>query len=294
MSEQGDHIYKSMVACKLKRRSKHILNLDAYLVNYCNLNCHGCSRWCNITKNKQIYQTDNLCKDLLTVASNIKNICSICFGGGEPLLHPDIVELVKFLGKIREQFNISDTSIFTNGKKILSLSDDFFKAMRESNTRIIYTYYCKSNINYDEIRRRLTDEKVKFDNVDAGWGFSENSPKDVFDMTKFILPGKTKNSLATYLKCACNDSTNMWQGKIFKCDKIAFIDTLNDNFDTDFKLIKGDDYLPVDECTEETFFRWASNSSNFCNTYCHQSKTSCEPWHVGKTLKDEIIEYKTI
>lgn len=287
-------ITRKMTEHLIKARSKHILNMDVYLTNYCNLNCHGCSRWCNIAKNKQIYDTDKLYKDVLTVTSRIKNVCSICLAGGEPLIHPDITQIVKFLDDVRKQHNISGIYIFTNGKKLLSLPDEFFKVMHETDTRIIYTYYNKSNINYDEIRRRLTDEKIKFRNVNAAWGLSENSPRDIFSITKFILPGKTRHSLYTFLHCGCNDSINLWQSKIYKCDKIGFIDTLNDNFGTDFKLIENDDYLLVDKCEEQTLFKWALDSSNFCNTYCRLAECYSEPWHVGKTLKDEIIEYKTI
>lgn len=267
-------------------------HFDIFLVNYCNLNCKWCSRWCNVVKHRQIYKTEDIIRDTLNICSNV-NTNYIGYNGGEPLLHPDIIELVKFLGELHRCFNVK-THILTNGKKILSMSDDFFKAVRENHVTISYTQYPESSgIKYDEIFKRLDDEQIKYSANSVLWGLPKGFVTETFCTAKYALDKSTDHShdREFYLSCP-RVCPSLWQGKLYKCCNTPFIDTLNDNCNTDFEIIENDDYLKIENIkSNKQLAKWYSEPSHFCSTYCVNSDIEKHfvPWSTGTNTAEELI-----
>ena len=292
--EEWRRILKARLSSRREQIKTHKLVLSVYLLDYCNLNCHACSRWCNISKHHRIYKYDNICSDMLKILSSTNYTQCIGYNGGEPLLHPDIVGLAEFLGEVSKKFNIRFTSISTNLKKLLKMPDEFFKAVREGGIRIVYSLYPGVDINYRECFKRLDDEHIPYDNFTEIDGQPADAKRDDFIRTQLVLPPK-HDSFAGFLsftKCG-GVCPNIWMGNIYKCCNLSFIQTVNDNFDAGIELKPDDDYIPVEKYTEDSYFKWLAKPSNFCSAYCHQAKTLREPWHIGKNIKEEIIQYKT-
>ena len=298
MSIMTDDKWHNILFWRLRKRYRQVANHElafcAYIINYCNLNCHGCSRWCNITKNRLIYKYDDVCRDSLNILSKTKNTIFFGYSGGEPLIHPEITGLCEFLGDCRKKFNIPYVSLATNCKRLLKMPDEFFKAMREGQIHLVFSLYPGSKINYEECFKRLKDEHIDFNN------FTEIDRQPIDDLTEeffptqFVLPANydKKAGAFSYIKCGVV-CPNIWMGNIYKCCNLSFIQTVNDNFDAGIELKPDDDYIPVEKYTEDSYFKWLAKPSHFCSAYCHQAKTLREPWHIGKNIKEEIIQYKT-
>ncbi len=79
-----------------------------YVTDQCNLDCHYCTEYDNSVPHPSL-------DDLKMWIEKIKNLGCIRIGlqGGEPLLHPDIVEVVRFCKKMDLK-----TSMSTNGFKL--------------------------------------------------------------------------------------------------------------------------------------------------------------------------------
>ena len=278
---------------------KNILNLrqhlylDVYLVNYCNWNCKWCSRWCNVVKHRQIYKTEDIIRDSLRVLDTDSNIHFFGFNGGEPLLHPDIDELLKFLVDCKKKYKLDRIHIQTNGKKLLSMSDEFFRLAREGNLKVSYTKYPKaSKVDYDEVVKRLKDEHIDYYNFAGNTiGLEQDSYVKYFDVTKYRLNDHSKdNQLQCYYVCL-KISLALWHGKLFKCCDLPFIETLNDTFDAGFKLVEGDDYFEVNKLDKDfDLMKWKNTPSNFCKVYCPNRELYSEEWSIGKNTKDELID----
>ena len=83
------------------------------ITTFCNMKCPGCYRGCNRSDNKQEhFPLERLKKEILML-KKIRNCHSISISGGEPLIHPQILEIVRFIKK--EGMN---PVIFTNGSLI--------------------------------------------------------------------------------------------------------------------------------------------------------------------------------
>ena len=226
-----------MNSFNLKMLQDGKVNFDILVCEHCDLKCKGCNRFSNLSKAK-FYPIENIKTDMLKLKGKIdfRNISVI---GGEPLLYPDLVELLEFL---RANWDC-DIQIYTNGYKLLKMSDEFWKCCKHNNIIIRYSKYVKSKTDYDKIDQKAKEEEVKcFNSVEVGSGLN-------LDIDKFCFIKMSDNiGMSAYhrkLRCYCDNLPNLWQGKIYQCARTAFIDALNSKFNTTYD--NSDSYIEVDK-----------------------------------------------
>ena len=66
--------------------------IDFQITSLCNLNCKFCCDSLKKTNHKRIY---DIYKCIETIAQT--NIDTVSITGGEPLLHPDIIEIIEYI-----------------------------------------------------------------------------------------------------------------------------------------------------------------------------------------------------
>ena len=94
------------------------------ITTYCNLKCPGCYRGCDREDNNAIHEPLEKVKEIITEMKHLRNCQIISVSGGEPLMHPDLQEIVRF---IRDSGMIP--FIHTNGKL---LSSELIKTLKEN------------------------------------------------------------------------------------------------------------------------------------------------------------------
>ncbi len=82
--------------------------MSVALTDICNAKCKHCSFFTSIDKNRKIMTTNEI-HDLIKQAQDL-GVAIINFVGGEPLMHPQIFEIIKMVDK-----NKSTINLFTNG-----------------------------------------------------------------------------------------------------------------------------------------------------------------------------------
>jgi len=90
----------------------------------CNLSCHGCYRK-NVNKHKTLQE---VAADL-DVFAKFRNFDSVSIAGGDPLTHPDVVEIVKMVADRGWKPTLN-----TNG---LALDEDLLRALKKAGLRAI-------------------------------------------------------------------------------------------------------------------------------------------------------------
>ena len=170
----------------IKREFDHKpIAAQIYVTDQCNLDCFYCSEYDNSVPHPSL-------EDLKKWIGKLKDLGCVRIGlqGGEPLLHPDIVEIVRYCKRLGLR-----TSMSTNGFKLTqSLIEDFEEAgldslqlsvdrmtpipsTRKSLKTIIpkIELLKKSKLKFN-ITGVLFDESLKEAKDVLEWGFSEDIP----------------------------------------------------------------------------------------------------------------------
>jgi len=112
------------------------------ITTFCNMKCPGCYRGCNRSDNKQEhFPLERLKKEILML-KKIRNCQTITISGGEPLIHPQILEIVRF---IKKEGMIP--SIFTNGRL---LTREFLLSLKEAGLISLNIRVDSNNMHLDE------------------------------------------------------------------------------------------------------------------------------------------------
>jgi hypothetical protein len=99
-------------------------SLEAHIVDHCNLTCADC---CSLSPllPKWLAEPEQLARDLVAAARVLApRVFKLV--GGEPLLHPDIVEMVR---RVKAANIAPRVSVTTNGLLLMRMPDAFFEAV---------------------------------------------------------------------------------------------------------------------------------------------------------------------
>jgi len=99
-------------------------HLDLNVARHCNLRCVSCSHYSPIAS-RWLMPLDMIERDLLALRPILKPR-SVNVVGGEPLLHPEIAEILKLLKRIRID---EKTVVITNGTLLPRMRDDFWREL---------------------------------------------------------------------------------------------------------------------------------------------------------------------
>jgi hypothetical protein len=124
--------------------------LETHLVDNCNLKCKGCSHFSPLFPENSYARLDTFVRDFSRLQTLFENIKVIRLMGGEPLLHPKVID---FLEVARGAFPDAWISIVTNGILLLKQADKFWKTCADKNILIqVSRYPIKLDINRIKVR----------------------------------------------------------------------------------------------------------------------------------------------
>lgn len=117
--------------------SKPFLNyLEMNVVDQCNLNCKGCAHFSNICNNNFV-SIESFRSDLQIVSEKF-NLYNFRILGGEPFLHPNILELITISREILINTKIV---IVTNGLLIYKLDNKILQAIANNDIMLSISLY---------------------------------------------------------------------------------------------------------------------------------------------------------
>lgn len=90
------------------------MNLELNITLKCNLSCPNCNRLCNIYKDRTEHMSVEQIEKFVTQARNGSGIGRLKVLGGEPLLHPNFLEIYDILTKAAKDGVINCIKIETN------------------------------------------------------------------------------------------------------------------------------------------------------------------------------------
>lgn len=190
------------------------LNFEVHIVDQCNLNCAGCDHFAPFAK-PWFYDVRKYESDIKKIASlfseDLSKVTYLRLQGGEPLLHPHIVDIMRIT---RE--NLPNTVILLNTNATLFERQDdlFWWALKYYNVILNITVY--PNVDYSIVFEK--QKQYSFEMSDTAMGKRDVMRKDVLDLSG------SQDTRTSFLRCFfVNKCIPLRDGKFYICPTAATI-----------------------------------------------------------------------
>ena len=260
----------------LIKRLFHKITLELHVTDHCNLNCKSCSHYAPIADEFYISL-----EKLKKYYNTIKNHGLVFFStlrlmGGEPLLHPQITEILELS---RTYFSNINIVLVSNGIILKEMPQNFWDVCQRNNIIISITKYPIS-INYIELM-----SFVKSQNIQITFYGDNIAP----NFRHIVLDDKGKqNPWKNYFMCHCGGIyLQLRDGKIYSCSQSAYIGIINKYFDAKFKH-ESNDYLLLSQIKSiKEIKKYILKPKSFCR-YCNLKMTTLKnQWEISHYQKSE-------
>ncbi len=241
------------------------------ILDHCNLRCKGCDHFACIADEYTVpYETIH--KDVVRMAEifDHKYISQIAVMGGEPLLHPDILRILK---DVRDNFPYAIIRLTTNAILLPQQNELFWKTCSEENITIVVTKY-PLKINHQALEDKAKSYNVKYKYFEGtGNHIVKYSFKKNID-----LSGEGK-PVENFSKCTISSTVSfVMEGKLYECPfSCQSYRIFNKKFEKDLQQVE-EDYLDIYKVKDkQEIFEFNAKPKNYCR-YCTKGLTDFQPW----------------
>lgn len=277
-------IYGQLFTWHLKNLKKGILYgtgsgyrcvLDVHLVHHCNLSCAYCSHFSPVADEWYI-SAEQLEKELTIIAPHIKgHISNVWLLGGEPLLHPNIINLLYTARKCLPDIPLDIT---TNGILLNKMGEEFYDALIINDIGIRLSEY-PIELNYKNLINNLKGRGIRviFQQFKSKFCIQKMN-------TEWNKPYKYN-----YWSCYLGGYVlELLDGKLYSCPQVAFWEFLNKRFGTNFKHKKEDYLLIKDIRTWKDIMRFRLTPKRSCK-FCNADSNEWREWKLSERVREEWI-----
>ena len=249
------------------------------ILDHFNLRCKGCGHFANIAE-KYFVPFETIKSDLQQMLRITKGaITRMSIMGGEPLLHP---ELPQIMSAARQLFPKTLIQVASNGVLLLRQKDEFWASCKDNNIEVIVTKY-PLNLNYGRMQELANSAGVRF-SFRGRDGFTRR------ELMKFVIdPAGLQNARRSFFKCnERNASSLLMEGRFYICPISCKAMHMNHKFGYSLELEEGDylDIYKVQDASEILSF--ICSPVQFCR-FCNTDKYTFSPWERSKQDISEWI-----
>lgn len=245
--------------------------LETNIVDYCNLNCKGCSHFSNLFNVGDMVPFDVYCKDLELISKHV-NLFQFRMLGGEILLNERLIDYIKVTRKLLPNTEIW---IVTNGILIPKQKEEFFYQCKQNEIGIDISVYSPTTYVRDAILECLKKYNLNFHFTGKIVTFGKN-----------IDVGGCANKFNAMKNCREHTCHFFRAGRIYKCPFEALGNKFFEYYEINIKLLGGiniyDKELdwnkliyclenePVEACRycgDETQYKWSVSNCPTMNDW---------------------------
>lgn len=256
-SKALDKLFYKMPVEKLKDNKLHYI--DLHIIDGCNHNCARCVKYAPLSPLNEV-PTERITKDITQLAKITNNtLDGISILGGEPLLHTDIIYIMKLC---RAMFPNTAITIVTNGLAIPKMPKEFFETLIQYDIWIAISQFYKDEF-YSNIVHTL-----RINNCYDRFVFNKIKEFGCVMFVQMDLDEKgEQDKTKMFNKCPNkNGYITLKDGRLWSCPTSCMKYILNNYFGTNFKTYL-DDGIDIYTHTEEEIVNLLKNPKEACK-YC--------------------------
>lgn len=178
------------------------------ILYHCNLNCRGCDHFSPIA-GEEFHSREQIEEDLRQIRNILGDaVDNIAIEGGEPLLHPELPEILEMCRNVFPEVNIG---LYTNGIMLLNQQEEFWECCFRNKIVLEITKY-PIKLDYDRICQTAKDKKVECRYYSGG--------TTVKTMGHYPLDlSGSQNPMESFLHCfhANNECNMLDKGRLYTC-----------------------------------------------------------------------------
>lgn len=250
------------------------------ILDHCNLRCKGCDHFACVA-DEYIIPHERLHKDIVRMSEILHgdNVMKIAVMGGEPLLHPELLEILK---DVRKHFPYAIIRLTTNGLLLLQQNEEFWKTCREYDITIVNTKY-PIQLDYAKMKEVAKEQGVKFQYFE---GTGDDTVKT--SSKKTITLDGTNDPVKSFAQCYISNYGNfVMEGKFYGCPfSCQSYRIFNQKFGKNLRMTEKD-YLDIYQVKDmQELFEFSAKPRPYCR-YC----SGIDRWHEWERSKKDISEW---
>lgn len=252
------------------RKRVKIPYLEINCCDHCNLNCAGCDHFCPLVTTPVFLDLEGYKKDIRILASKLK-IGRIRLMGGEPLLNPELTEIIKVT---RLAFPETDLRICSNGILLPTMREPFWRTLRENNITVDLSKYPIVGDKFLQYLDLLDDNGIRLGNIHLAKRFAKS----------YNARGDS-DPRRTWEKCSSRECVNLWNHKLYPCSA-CFIEIGRKYF----SLENIETPAPIDfyELSGRQIARALNKASNACR-FCTKVDVETFAWRQSEKKASEFF-----
>jgi len=260
-----------------------LLQFQVHLVEHCNLKCSGCLHFSPLAEEEflDIKEYEQDCNRLSELFDSEAGVIHLL--GGEPLLHPNLVE---FMHITRAAFPTGRIILLTNALLLPSMDEQFWRACHQYRIEVTPSRY---PVQFDySVWKDYAQKFDVFYNL-------EDQFKDKTQMCRIQISPKGDQPVEkNFYNCwkSAGICTTLSHGRIYPCDTAAYAPSLKKYFDLDIHLSKRNSVDIYSVNSAEELMRKLASPIPFCR-YCNlEGLKFFENWSVSKKDWYEWIAFE--
>lgn len=249
------------------------------ITDKCNLNCKGCLFACNAIKGCEHISKEQIIKDAKRMNSLFYDIPWIRILGGEPLMHPDIIEI---LNSYRQIYSYSEIDLCTNGLLITKMDESFFKCIKENDITIHVSGYKPTYNQLDKIDAKLKEYNLVYTVLKRD------------DFAKYYTQKPVNDAKYSFENCIASGCREVYRGRLMRCSAVIAFEKFNEQFGTSYKTIENEDWFDIHNSDIDPFElkKKLDECSSICK-YCDVKNMEEFSWdYAGNQadINDYVLE----
>ncbi len=207
----SDEMIESFSKNVLRLEPRKSLKYEVHITEHCNLNCRGCFH-CSPLAKEEFLSVEEYEKDCNRLSELYQgNMECIELMGGEPLLHPEIIEFFRIT---RNCFKTGRVVLVTNGLLLLKMKEDFWIAAKKYNIELAPTKY-PIRVDYDSIEKKAKEYGIPYYNFSM---VVDEYGNKLLENYHFDIEGDQSPEDNFYNKCyRGNYCITLSHGRIYSC-----------------------------------------------------------------------------